>query len=241
MSHCSERIYENAGNPALLRLASPLIRCVLDVGCGAGDNARLLRRMVRSAALYGITASPSEAALASEHMHTCWVADLEVDSLEFLGDLRFDCLILSHVLEHLVNPARALERLLRYVTPGGEVLIAVPNVLHWRCRARLATGHFNYEDAGVLDRTHLRFFTVASAPRELVDPVPDLELTSVAGEGDVPLWLLRRHVLPPRMSRKVDALGVRLAPGLFASQILLVCRKRHVPPVNPRSGNSSLV
>ncbi len=223
---CRDRIYENAGNPALVGLVAPTVARVLDVGCGAGDNARLLKEAHPHAEVWGITVSEAEAVAARAHMRGCWVADVERDPLEFLEGERFDVMVLSHVLEHLAEPARTLGRLVRFVAPGGQVLIAVPNVLFWSYRARMLAGRFDYEEAGILDRTHLRFFTVDSAPRELVAPVPDLELLRVRAEGSVPLWLLRRHVLPARWSRRIDRWGTDQWPGLFAGQILLECRKR---------------
>ena len=225
MTNCRDMAYHNAGNLPLLDLVSASASRVLDVGCGAGDNARVLAER-QSMDVFGITVSPSEAELAGRHMKACWVADLEADSLSFLSEHRFDCVILSHVLEHLADPVAVLRKITPFVERGGQVLIAVPNVLNWRYRARMVVGRFDYEEAGVLDRTHLRFFTVDSAPRELVDPIEELEIVHRGAEGSVPLWLLRRHMLPRTSSQRLDALGVRAWPGLFAAQILLSCRRR---------------
>lgn len=225
MTACTDKTYQNAGNPPLLKLVDPAARRLLDVGCGAGDNARVLAAERSDLEVYGITVSSREREQAEQHMATCWVADVERDPLDFLRDRQFDVVFLSHVLEHLVDPAAALTRLLEPLRPGGQVLIAVPNIAYWSYRLRILRGRFDYEDAGAFDRTHLHFYTMDSAPRELVEPVPGLELVQKSADGFVPLWLLRRHVLPPAWSARADAVATRLWPGLFAGQILLECRK----------------
>jgi hypothetical protein len=67
------------------------------------------------------------------------------------------------VLEHLIEPAAVLAHFRSYLRPGGRVLVSVPNVAHARVRLDLARGRFDYRDYGVLDRTHLHFYTFSSA------------------------------------------------------------------------------
>jgi 2-polyprenyl-3-methyl-5-hydroxy-6-metoxy-1,4-benzoquinol methylase len=71
----------------------------------------------------------------------------------------FDAIILSEVLEHLVEPGRTLRNLARFVRPGGIVMASSPNVSHWRVIRELVNGRFDLADRGVFDRTHLRWFT----------------------------------------------------------------------------------
>ncbi len=83
-----------------------------------------------------------------------------VESLQFPWQpAAFDALILSEVLEHLVEPGRVLKDLSRYVRQGGIVMASSPNVSHWRVVREIALGRFNLTDRGVFDRTHLRWFT----------------------------------------------------------------------------------
>jgi 2-polyprenyl-3-methyl-5-hydroxy-6-metoxy-1,4-benzoquinol methylase len=223
------RVYSNAGNPGLLDLLDGARR-VLDVGCGAGDNAALLRARDPSVQVVGITHSPAEAVLAAPHLEHCHVFDIEApwpaESMAELGRERFDALVFSHVLEHLRVPSQVLARFSRLLAPGGSVLIAVPNVLGWRQRLRFLRGRFEYEDSGVLDATHLRFFTYFTAAEYLLADTPELSLVERRVSGSVPLWLLRRRVLPPRLSRAIDALGCRTYPNLFGSEILLKATRR---------------
>jgi hypothetical protein len=78
----------------------------------------------------------------------------------------------------------------------------------------------------VLDATHLRFFTYLTADRYLLADVPELKLDSKTVSGSVPLWWLRRHVLPERACSAIDSLGCRWRPNLFGSQILLKATRR---------------
>jgi 2-polyprenyl-3-methyl-5-hydroxy-6-metoxy-1,4-benzoquinol methylase len=220
------RVYANAGNPALLELLDPGCRRVLDVGCGAGDNAARLRRRDPACRVHGITLNHAEAALAAPELERCWVFDLEQTWPPELERERFDALLFSHVLEHLRAPSRVLARFCRMLVPGGCVLIAVPNVLGWRQRLSFLQGRFEYEASGVLDATHLRFFTYLTADRYLLADCPELVLRAKRVTGSVPLWWLRRHVLPARACSALDALGCRALPNLFGAEILLKASRR---------------
>lgn len=221
-----ERIYSNKGNPHLIDLLDKGCNRLLDIGCGAGDNAALVKSKYPECDVYGITHSAAEAELTQRYMTQCWVFDIED---EFPGDLShhsFDALIFSHVLEHLRNPAEVLARFSRLMLSKGQVLIAVPNVLSWRTRFQFLLGRFEYESAGVLDDTHLRFFTYFTADQYLLSRSPDLEITYKAASGSVPLWLLRRNVFPRKWSEYIDQWGCRHWPNLFGSQILIRAEKQ---------------
>jgi 2-polyprenyl-3-methyl-5-hydroxy-6-metoxy-1,4-benzoquinol methylase len=217
----SEKVYDNEGNADVVALVPESARSVLDVGCGAGSNAALLRRRDPEKRIYGITGSASEAERARQHMVQCWVADLEAPLPAELTALRFDCIMLSHVLEHLRDPAALLGRLVSQLEPGGRCVIAVPNVMNWRERTQFLAGKFEYQKDGTLDETHLRFFTYFTAPKLLLTASPELRVLRTSVTGSVPLWVMRRSVLPTVVSQKIDALGCQLWPNLFGSQILI--------------------
>jgi SAM-dependent methyltransferase len=220
------RVYDNAANPALCALLGPGSRRVLDVGCGAGQNAAWLTDRHPGISIMGITRSPAEAEQARPHLERCWVLDLERDFPADLAAERFDAILCSHVLEHLRAPSLVLGRLARLLARGGCVLIAVPNVLGWRQRLAFLSGRFEYTSDGVLDSTHLRFFTYDTADRYLLAETPELGLDEKHVTGNVPLWWLRRHVLPSAWSSRLDALGCRVRPNLFGSEVLLKVSKR---------------
>ncbi len=216
-----ERVYRNNGNAPLLALLDSRTHRVLDVGCGAGDNARLLRSRHPGCEVFGITYSAAEAAVAKENLTACWVADIEADFPADLDAMRFDAVIFSHVLEHLRDPGMVVSRFCHLLQHGGAVIIAVPNALSWAMRLQFLRGDFEYQSDGVLDDTHLRFFTYRTADRYLLGKSPELKLLSKSATGSVPLWLLRRYVLPGKWSARLDVLGCRFWPNLFGNQILL--------------------
>lgn len=222
----TDRVYSNNGNPALIDLLGKGCNRLLDIGCGAGDNAALIKSKYPECDVFGITHSAAEAELAQSHMTRCWVLDIEDNLPDDLAHQSFDVLIFSHVLEHLRDPAVVLAHFSRLLSSGGEVLIAVPNVLSWRMRAQFLLGRFEYESAGVLDDTHLHFFTYFTADQYLLSKSPDLKVTCKTASGSVPLWWLRRYVLPRRWSEYIDQWGSRHWPNLFGGQVLIRAVKR---------------
>ena len=222
----SDRVYGGEVNVPLVDLLHGNCGRILDVGCGAGDNAALIKSRNSDCEVFGITHSATEATRAQAHMAKCWLADIEGDLPEDLGNQLFDVLVFSHVLEHLRRPDEILARFSRLLHRGGQVLIAVPNILSWRMRVQFLRGDFKYIPGGVLDDTHLRFFTYFTADRHLLSECSDLELIEKAVTGNVPLWWLRRHVFPKVWSEGIDRWGCRHWPNLMGHQILMRAVKR---------------
>ncbi len=219
--------YRNAGNDLVLSMVPPSARHILDVGCGAGDNARRIREKRPDARIVGITHSKEEADLAAAHFEKMFVGDLETLDIGTL-DGPFDLLVFSHVLEHMRDPVQIVRRLLPLLAPAGHVLVAVPNTLEWRSRSALLRGRFDYAAHGIFDRTHLRFFTFDSAPRELIAPLPELVLLEQRGDGAAPLGPLRTRLLPAPLRARIDALAVRRYPNLFARETAMLAQLRTV-------------
>jgi len=215
------RIYANHGNPPLLALLEVGCKRVLDIGCGAGDNAALIKSKYPECSIVGITHTQAEADIAQRYMERCWVFDVEGEIPDGLARQSFDTLIFPHVLEHLKDPAGVLARFVGYLRKGGQVLIAVPNVLSWRTRFQFLMGRFHYESSGVLDDTHLRCFTFLTADKYLLSKCPGLQLKTKTAEGSVPLWWLRRYIFPRTLSECIDRWGCMIWLNLFGGQVLL--------------------
>src|SRR5262245_30713666 len=145
--------YQNEGNRPLLGLLPANVMRVLDVGCGAGSNARILQ--AQGIEVTAITLSNEEARLAAPFCVRTLVVDVENDPLP-VTEQRFDLILCSHVLEHLARPSRTLRRLSELVRPGGYALVAVPNMASWRPRLRMLRGDLSGDDGGFFDRTHLQ-------------------------------------------------------------------------------------
>lgn len=137
---------------------------ILEVGTAAGYLGRILRE--RGHYLVGVELHAEAAALARPYYDRICVADLE--QFEFPERGEFDWVLFADVLEHLRDPARVLARAATCLNPSGKVLISVPNVANFMIRLSLLAGRFDYTERGILDRTHLRFFTLRSL-REMAD------------------------------------------------------------------------
>ncbi len=145
---------------------------VLDVGCGRGQLGQAIRELGWE--VWGVEQSSVAAATARERLNHF----IEANLLDFasirqqigpeLGATPFDALIFSDVLEHLYDPLDVLQSYLQLVKPGGKVLISVPNAVVWTNRFLLTLGQVRYTDTGVMDRTHIRFFTFRTA-RQMVE------------------------------------------------------------------------
>ena len=211
--------YENRGNPSLLALLPNTATRVLDIGCGAGDNARVLAATGRS--VDGVTLSEAEAATARQVCESVFVHDLEFGLPPHLKKT-YDAVVCSHVLEHLRWPDRLLKEVRDILRPNqGVLLVALPNVLFYKNRWRLLTGNFDYEESGLMDASHFRWFTYASSRRLLEST--GFEVLSHSGEGSFPLPFVRRLV-GRKGAAAVDARATRLFPGLFGYQLLLLAR-----------------
>jgi 2-polyprenyl-3-methyl-5-hydroxy-6-metoxy-1,4-benzoquinol methylase len=119
--------------------------------------------------LVGIDVSERAMRVAQECYNHVVCSPVETVNLTDLGDTRFDTIVAADVLEHLVDPWRELQRWRDWLVPGGELVISVPNLRDLRVLMGLAIrGRFDYSDhGGVMDRTHLRWFTAASMTDEL--------------------------------------------------------------------------
>lgn len=154
----NQQYYANI-NPELARSVA---RCrpanVLEVGCGAGALGAFFKKQNKSIRWDGIEFFPSaaqEAATVLDNVTEGAVEDVDLDALA----ATYDTIVMGDVLEHLVNPWKVLKDLARILKRRGKLCVSVPNINHWTIFATLGQGRFTYADSGLLDRTHLRFFT----------------------------------------------------------------------------------
>ena len=131
---------------------------VLDVGCGFATTSQHIQKLGND--VTGIESSDVACDVAATRIGRVIRGDLAHAEM---GDERFDVIIFADVLEHLPWPVGVLRSYLQWLAPGGSVIISLPNVGLWSVRLAHLVGRWEYEETGVLDRTHLRFFTRRSA------------------------------------------------------------------------------
>lgn len=149
------------GAHRLVLSAVPDHSVVLDVGCGPGYLAQ--HCYAKDVQWYGLDANATYVEQARPYYVKTALCNLNDVSAFPYPNISFDLLILADVLEHLVDPATALDGLLKHLRPGGSVIVSLPNVAHITVRTALALGQFNYKDSGILDRTHLHLYTSKTA------------------------------------------------------------------------------
>lgn len=221
-------------------------RRVLDVGCGVGLNGAAAKR--RGARVTGIEIVPASIERASKVLDEVLPLDVTSDaSVAQLGDRRFDLMMFGDVLEHMADPAAVLRRLLPWLDDEGHVFVSLPNIAAWTVRLGLLAGRFDYQPSGILDDTHLRFFTRQTA--ELLVESAGLEVLRVEQNPMIvralkPLLLRAkgaaapdrelRETLPYKayqgLVRPLEDVVANRAPGLFAFQNVVIARK----PPRPR-------
>jgi len=181
---------------------------VLEIGCGAGGTLRWLKQTGLARQTLGIEYVPEAARKAAEVADMVRCGDIEATGIPYDGE--FDVILCLDVLEHLRDPWGVVRQIRQRLKPGGTLIVSVPNARHHSVTLPLLLkGEFRYQDAGILDRTHLRFFTRESA-RELLE------------QGGFNITAFKTQGANWHPSRVVRALG-RLSPfeDLCAVQFLL--------------------
>ena len=187
---------------------------VLDVGCGTGSVSRLLREH-RHARIVGVEPNAERAALCRDRGLEVHTGYLTAELLATLG--QFDAIVFADVLEHLADPAAMLRLVRPALKPGGVVVASMPNVAHWTVRAQLLLGRFNYRPSGIMDATHLRWFTFCTA-RELFER-SGFRVDAMAGSAGA--WMGEYGRLPSPLRDRLLPRLARHLPGLFACQLIV--------------------
>ena len=191
-------------------------RRLLDVGAADGFLAR--RFAGQGWRGTAIEQDPTLAAQAAAHCEAVAVCDLNGPLPELEG--RFDAIVYADVLEHLAQPGAVFRRLNQLLTPEGRLFVSMPNVAHLWIRLMLLSGRFDYADRGIMDRTHLRFFTRNTFRRFLEEH--GMAISSLV-PVPVPLFLAvpeRFHGAWLRGLHRLNAAGARCWPTGLAYQFV---------------------
>jgi 2-polyprenyl-3-methyl-5-hydroxy-6-metoxy-1,4-benzoquinol methylase len=134
---------------------------ILEIGCGAGQTGALALAQEKCTHYAGVEISEKAAELARQRITEVVVGDIEEITPPW-GHASFHVLILSEILEHLVDPWSVLKKLRPLMKRGALVFCSSPNVSHYSVIRMLIRGHWDFRDDGIMDRTHLRWFTANS-------------------------------------------------------------------------------
>jgi 2-polyprenyl-3-methyl-5-hydroxy-6-metoxy-1,4-benzoquinol methylase len=196
---------------------------VLDVGSATGTLGRLCRDS--DLILYGIEPVPEWMAKASFLYREVRCCTLEKAEDSFLSG--YDCIVCADILEHLTNPENALSRLVALQSAGSLFILSVPNVANLWVRLNLLFGRFNYAERGILDRTHLRFFTRKTL-LEMLDRV-NLKVTKIWATP-IPLELVStafQERIWGQIIYRLLAILTNTFPTIFGYQFVVEASKRN--------------
>lgn len=153
--------YYGLNRDEMLKYIPDSVSTILDVGCGEGVFGALCKER-RKTEVWGVELVKEIAATASKKLDKTLVGNIEFDNIE-LPDRYFDCIVFNDSLEHLQYPWIVLEKIKKHLKPGGCVLASIPNIRYYEIVKKfLFLNEWEYENCGVMDKTHFRFFTIKS-------------------------------------------------------------------------------
>jgi methionine biosynthesis protein MetW len=185
---------------------------VLEVGAATGYLSEAISK--QGSMVVSVEIDPRAAAIAAQRG-----LDVRVGSLSttLRDDEMFDCVVMADVIEHVQDPDRLIADIKRHIAPGAAIVVSVPNIAHWSIRSRLLFGRFDYTPTGLMDETHVKFYTVRSLEALLARNGLRIEQRRYSigpVSGDPRRW--RRFWYKKRaIARLASAL-----PGLFAFQFV---------------------
>jgi 2-polyprenyl-3-methyl-5-hydroxy-6-metoxy-1,4-benzoquinol methylase len=175
---------------------------ILDVGCAFGVIGAL-RGVPEN--VFGIERDPDLALLAEKNCHKVYRVDLDDFDPSYIKESGFDFIFCGDIIEHLLDPAGLIKKLSLLLSERGYMIISVPNIAQFPFRLKLLFGNFDYEETGVLDKTHLHLYTYKTAV-SLIKKA-NLEIIRFFPSGTFASYL-------------------NVLPKLLASQLIFLCRKK---------------
>lgn len=204
-------------NPDQNSMHAKIIKCiedntkVLDVGCAEGNLAEVMS--LNNCEVFGIEIDQKSAQNAGKFCKNVVVGDVESIELSNKYHNYFDYILFADILEHLKDPLIVLKRFKKYLKNDGYILVSLPNISNWRMRIKILFGNFEYEDIGVLDKGHIRFFNEKSAKKLINDAGYEIIKFDLTG------------LESPIGANFIHKIGT-LMPNLFAYQFLIIAKKQ---------------
>jgi 2-polyprenyl-3-methyl-5-hydroxy-6-metoxy-1,4-benzoquinol methylase len=217
---------------------------ILDVGCGFGALGEELKK---ENYVVGLDISQYAINIAKKRIDEAYLADVtQLKTLPLSRKRQFDLIIFADILEHVYNPQQLLKDYKHYLKPRGHIIVSVPNVASWPVRIGLFFGRFEYKESGVLDKTHIRFFTKKGAKKVIEDAgyeIQEMGITPYFARIFLPLIkklfnrFTGRKAAPQAIVKSksyqmylkwiypLESMCARIISSFFAFQFIFFCRK----------------
>lgn len=160
--------YGSSINQELLSVIPGDAQLILDIGCGQGALGAEFKRRHPECCYWAVEPNPEAAEMCRPNVDRVVVGDAGSPELNEVEG-KVDCIVYGDVLEHLLDPWSVVRDHVRLLRPGGAMVCSIPNVQHWTMLQDLLRGDWTYSESGLLDRTHLRFFTYKTVSELFVD------------------------------------------------------------------------
>jgi glycosyltransferase involved in cell wall biosynthesis len=196
---------------------------VLEIGTATGYLTAEMEKL--GCRVTGVEQDPEMAKIASQYCKKMVTGDIETLRLD--DQHLYDAIILGDVIEHVRNPRAVLQRLTELLKPSGKVLISLPNVANIWIRLNLLLGRFNYSRVGILDESHLRFFTLQTSKQLAKDS--GLDIIGI-NATPIPLPIMLPATRKGRVLSFLHSLNwglTKLRKTLFGYQFILICKSKH--------------
>jgi 2-polyprenyl-3-methyl-5-hydroxy-6-metoxy-1,4-benzoquinol methylase len=209
-------------------------RRILDLGCSGGRLAERLRKLGHH--VTGVDSIERDG--VRDRCDQFVLGNLE-DGIPEAAGTGYDTVVAADIIEHLPRPGLLLRQLAGVIKPGGEIFVSTPNFTHWYPRLRLGSGLWGYDRRGILDETHLRFFSRRSLLSTLQASGLHVEELRYTGLPFDVLGTDDQHAAA-QAARWVDRSLVRLRPTLFAYQFVLRLTPHHGGSITHHHGENDL-
>ena len=192
---------------------------ILDIGCNTGSLGEKLIKE-KNCIVYGIDCSKKAIEIAKRRLNKAIVFDLETYKLPFKNE-KFDIIIFGDVLEHSRYPEEIMREYAKLLNKRGLVIASIPNVANIEIRFKLLFGNWNYEEEGILDKTHLRFFTNKTIVRMFKESgYKILKIDSSPGFS----FLFLKYL---GSLKKIREILCKIYPKLFALQFIVIAELKN--------------
>ncbi len=201
--YSNNQLKKNASNEAWTKLfgfIKPNTK-ILDIGCSSGKLGAALKKE-KKVHIIGVDIDKDDVELAKKNLDDAFLGNIETDDFSKYGT--FDYVIMADVVEHLVDPVAALQKVRKLLNKNGKFVFSIPNMANVTTRLELLKGHFMYKDFGLLDRTHIHFYDQTEVGRVLNAggfKVEDMDCTM-------------REVPPKLLKKELAEVGIELNPKL---------------------------